>query len=67
MTHTSKVDLDEPVPEAIKDVWSTWRFPIEVTVTDTGSKMLFPKKCSLQLHGFSNVSKDCCLFTNGRY
>ena len=57
----SKVDWDEPVPEAIEDVWSTWHSQLKLLSQIHVPRCYFPKNVqivSIQLHSFSDASRD---------
>ena len=57
----SKVSWDEPVTEAVGDVWTRWRSELDLLSQIHIPRCYFPKDVqvvSMQLHGFSDASQD---------
>lgn len=56
-----KLDWDEPVPQAVEDMWNQWRRELPCLTTLPIPRCYRPKEfpvTSIQLHGFSDASED---------
>ena len=55
-----KIPWDDPVPEAIHQVWSQWRDELQLLSSHHLPRCYFPKEVkiiSMELHGFSDASQ----------
>lgn len=55
-----KVDWDDPVPDAVHEVWSQWRNELDSLTNHRIPRCYYPtenKLHSMQLHGFSDASE----------